>query len=34
MPTLLRRKVDLRREKLEGDDFGDDGLDRWNSLGL
>lgn len=34
MLTLLRRKVDLRREKLEGDDFGDDGLDRWNSLGL
>lgn len=36
MLTLERRKVDLRREKLDGD-FGDDGFERWNwksSLGL
>lgn len=31
--TLEIRKLDLRREKLEGD-LGDDGLEKLNNLGL
>lgn len=33
MLTLEIRKLDLRREKLEGD-LGDEGLESWNNLGL
>lgn len=33
MLTFERRRLALRREKLEGD-LGDDGFEKWNNLGL